>query len=53
VIDNILKSHDQAPREVWVVHLHPQGNLAFVKHPRFKVEYEAPEGYVLRLSPAD
>jgi 16S rRNA G966 N2-methylase RsmD len=53
VIDNVLKSHDQAPREVWVVHLHPQGNLAFVKHPRFKVGYEAPEGYVLRLSPAD
>jgi 16S rRNA G966 N2-methylase RsmD len=53
VIGNILKSHDQAPREIWVVHLHPQGNMAFVRHPRFKVQHEAPEGYVLRLSPAD
>lgn len=53
VIGNILKSHDQTPRETWVVHLHPQGNMAFVKHPRFKVEHEAPEGYVLRLSPAN
>jgi 16S rRNA G966 N2-methylase RsmD len=53
VIGNILKSHDQAPRETWVVHLHPQGNMAFVKHPRFKVQYEALEGYVLRLSPAN
>jgi 16S rRNA G966 N2-methylase RsmD len=53
VIDNILKSHGQAPRAIWVVHLHPQGNMAFVRHPRFKVEHEAPEGYVLRLSPAD
>jgi 16S rRNA G966 N2-methylase RsmD len=51
VIDNILQSHDQTPREVWVVHLHPQGNMAFVRHPRFEVQHEAPEGYVLRLSP--
>lgn len=53
VIGNILRSHDQTPREVWVVHLHPQGNMAFVRHPRFKVQHEAPEGYVLRLSPAN
>ena len=53
VIGNILQSYDQTPRETWVVHLHPQGNLAFVRHPRFKVEYEAPEGYVLRLLPAN
>jgi 16S rRNA G966 N2-methylase RsmD len=53
VIGNILKSHDQTPREIWVVHLHPQGNMAFVRHPRFKVQHEAPEGYVLLLSPVN
>jgi hypothetical protein len=53
VIENILRSYDQAPREVWVVHLYPQGNMAFVRHPRFKVEYEAPEGYILRLLPVN
>lgn len=51
VIGNILKSYDQTPREVWVVHLHPQGNMAFVRHPRFEVWHEAPEGYILRLKP--
>ncbi len=53
VIGNILRSYDRSPRETWVVHLHPQGNMAFVRHPRFEVQYEAPEGYVLRLSPAN
>ncbi|NWG32842.1 MAG: class I SAM-dependent methyltransferase [Chloroflexi bacterium] len=53
VIGNILKSYDQTPREVWVVHLHPQGNMAFVRHPRFEVQHEAPEGYVLRLLPSN
>jgi 16S rRNA G966 N2-methylase RsmD len=53
VIGNILRSHDQSPRETWVVHLHPQGNMAFVRHPRFEVQHEAPEGYVLRLIPAN
>jgi SAM-dependent methyltransferase len=53
VIENILRSYDQAPREVWVMHLYPQGNMAFVRHPRFKVEYEAPEGYILRLLPVN
>jgi SAM-dependent methyltransferase len=52
VIDNILKSLEQFPREIWVVHLHPQGNMAFAKHPRFKLEYEAREGFVFRLKPA-
>ncbi|GAB4444612.1 MAG: hypothetical protein OHK0041_01080 [Anaerolineales bacterium] len=49
VIGNILRSYDQSPRETWVVHLHPQGNMAFVRHPRFEVRHEAREGYVLRL----
>lgn len=53
VIGNILRSYDQTPREVWVVHLHPQGNMAFVRHPRFEVRHEAPEGYILRLKPAN
>lgn len=52
VIDNILKSFEQSPREIWVVHLHPQGNMAFAKHPRFKLEHEAREGFVFRLKPA-
>ncbi len=51
VIDNILRSYEQSPREIWVVHLHPQGNMAFAKHPRFKVMYEAREGFVFRLEP--
>lgn len=49
VIDNILRSYEQAPRDLWVVHLHPQGNMAFAKHLRFKVVHEAREGFVLRL----
>ncbi|MCC6500753.1 MAG: class I SAM-dependent methyltransferase [Anaerolineales bacterium] len=51
VIGNILKSYEQAPREIWVVHLHPQGNMAFANHPRFKVVHEAREGFVFRLEP--
>lgn len=53
VIGNILRSYDRNPRETWVVHLHPQGNMAFVRHPRFEVRHEAPEGYILRLKPAN
>lgn len=52
VIENILRSLAEAPREIWVVHLHPQGNLAFARHPRFHLEHEAREGFVFRLSPA-
>jgi len=53
VIDNILRSLEQTPREIWIVHLHPQGNLAFAKNPRFKLEHEAREGFVFRLSPGN
>jgi 16S rRNA G966 N2-methylase RsmD len=49
VIGNIISSYDRSPRETWVVHLYPQGNMAFVRHPRFEVRHEAPEGYILRL----
>lgn len=53
VIGNILKSYDQSPRDIWIVHLHPQGNMAFPKHPRFKVVHEAREGFVFQLKPVD
>ncbi|HEY5730619.1 MAG TPA: hypothetical protein VIS72_11240 [Anaerolineales bacterium] len=53
VIENILKSHEGAPREIWVVHLHPQGNMAFANHPRFELLYEAREGFVFRLRPGN
>jgi 16S rRNA G966 N2-methylase RsmD len=51
VIGNILKSYEGSPRDIWVVHLHPQGNMAFAKHPRFKIVHEAREGFVFRLEP--
>ncbi|RIK32649.1 MAG: hypothetical protein DCC56_02210 [Anaerolineae bacterium] len=51
VIGNILKSYEGSPREIWVVHLHPQGNMAFANHPRFKIVHEAREGFVFRLEP--
>lgn len=52
VIDNILRSHDRSPREMWVIHLYPQGNMAFAKHPRFHLEHESDDGFVFRLNPA-
>ncbi len=51
VIDNILKSLEKYPREIVVMHLYPQGNMAFVNHPRFHLEREAEYGFVFRLSP--
>jgi 16S rRNA G966 N2-methylase RsmD len=51
VIENILKSLEKSPREIVVLHLHPQGNMAFVNHPRFHLEREMVYGYVFRLSP--
>lgn len=51
VIGNILKSYEQSPREIWVVHLHPQGNMAFANHPRFRIVHETREGFVFRLEP--
>jgi 16S rRNA G966 N2-methylase RsmD len=52
VIENILKSYDKAPRETWVIHLYPQGNMAFAKHPRFQLEHESHDGFIFRLKPA-
>jgi 16S rRNA G966 N2-methylase RsmD len=51
VIENILRSHDKAPREIWVIHLYPQGNMAFAKHPRFQLEHESRDGFIFRLKP--
>lgn len=52
VIENILRSHAKAPREIWIIHLYPQGNMAFAKHPRFQLEHESRDGFVFRLKPA-
>ena len=53
VIGNILKSLEASPREIWVIHLHPQGNLAFANHPRFQLVRELPEGFIFKLVPGD
>jgi len=52
VIENILRSYEKAPRELWIVHLYPQGNMAFAKHPRFQLEHESHDGFVFRFKPA-
>jgi len=51
VIVNILKSLDAFPREMIVMHLFPQGNRAFVDHPRLQLVKELRYGYVLRVMP--
>lgn len=51
VIENILESLEKFPREITVLHLHPQGNMAFVNHPRFHLEHEMEYGFIFRLSP--
>lgn len=51
VIENILRSLDKYPREIVVVHLFPQGNMAFARHPRFPMERELKEGFIFRLQP--
>ena len=53
VIANILKSLETCPREIVVVHLYPQGNMAFAEHPLFRLEYESRDGFVFRLTPND
>lgn len=52
VIGNILRSLEKSPREIVVVHLFPQGNMAFMNHPRFQLEREMSEGFIFRLKPA-
>lgn len=52
VIANILMSLEKYPREIVVVHLFPQGNMAFVHHPRFQLEHESNDGFIFRLKPA-
>lgn len=53
VIDNTLKSLEKCPREIVVMHLYPQGNMAFANHPRFHLERESKYGFVFRLSPGN
>ena len=53
VIDNILRSLEMHPREIVVVHLFPQGNLAFRNHPRFCLEHELEYGFIFRLKPGN
>lgn len=53
VIENVLSSYDKSPRETWVIHLYPQGNMAFAKHPRFQLEHESRDGFIFRLKPAN
>jgi len=50
VIDKIMESYMQTPRTIWVVHLYPQGNQAFSKHPRFQLIRETREGLIFRLA---
>jgi len=50
VIEKILESYTKTPRTIWVVHLYPQGNQAFVKHPRFQLVRESNEGLIFRLA---
>jgi 16S rRNA G966 N2-methylase RsmD len=51
VIDNIFESLKKSPREIVVIHLHPQGNMAFANHPRFQLEDESQYGFVFHLGP--
>jgi 16S rRNA G966 N2-methylase RsmD len=52
VIENMLRSLEKHPREIVVVHLYPQGNRAFLDHPRFQLEYESKDGFVFCLHPS-
>lgn len=49
VIDNILRSYEKAPREMWVIHLYPKENMAFARHLRFQLEHKMSEGFIFRL----
>jgi len=49
VIDNILASYEANPREMWILHLYPQGNHAFQKCPQLKLEYHAKDWFVYSL----
>jgi 16S rRNA G966 N2-methylase RsmD len=50
VIEKIMQSYTQTPRTIWVVHLYPQGNQAFVNHHRFELVRESSEGLIFRLA---
>ncbi len=51
VIDSILESLRKCPREITIIHLYPQGNMAFANCPDFRLENESQYGLVLRAGP--
>jgi len=51
VMENILGSLEKSPREIVLMHLYPQGNRAFVDHPRLRLMHEDEYGYIFRLGP--
>lgn len=51
VIVNIFQSMEASPREILILHLYPQGNMAFARDARFLRERETAYGYIFRLSP--
>lgn len=52
VIARILDSLKDFPREITVMHLFPQGNRAFLDHPRMQLICELKYGYVFKVMPA-
>lgn len=51
VIENIFKSLEKSPREILVMHLYPQGNMAFANHPRFQFQHESRDGFIFTVKP--
>ncbi len=51
VIENILESLRKCPREIVIIHLYPQGNMAFANCLEFRLENESQYGFVFRAGP--
>ena len=49
VIANIMKSYELNPRPIWILHLYPQGNMAFAKDSRIQLEHEEKDWSIYRL----
>lgn len=49
VAANILASYQAHPREIWIPHLYPQGNMAFAKFPEFECVYAGRDWSIYRL----
>lgn len=50
VIERILVSFKENPREIWILHLYPQGNRAFEKCQELELKYHANDWFVYRLN---